>query len=128
MDRLTALTVFRHVVESGSFAAAARQLGLSAAAASKNVWELEQHLSMRLLNRTTRRMSLTEAGALYYERIALILDDLNEADSALGPLQPGAAWILASQCPGHFDPERIVSSDTRFSGALSGPDFRSPNG
>ena len=75
MDRMTALTVFRTVVELGSFAAAARKLNLSPAAISKNVSELEAHLSARLINRTTRRMSLTEAGTLYFERIAQVLDD-----------------------------------------------------
>ena len=74
MDRLTALNVFRHVVELNSFAAASRRLGLSPAAISKNVGELEAHLAVRLLNRTTRRMSLTEAGALYYARVVRVLD------------------------------------------------------
>lgn len=87
MDRLTALTVFRRAVELGSFAAAGRLLGLSPAAISKNIGELEAHLGLRLFNRTTRRMSPTEAGALYYERIAGVLDDLEAADGALGSLQ-----------------------------------------
>ncbi len=85
MDHLTALRVFRQVVERGGFAAASRQMGLSPAAVSKNIAELETHLAARLLNRTTRRMSLTEAGARYYEQVARILDDLSEAEQSLGP-------------------------------------------
>ncbi len=83
MDRLTALRVFRTTVELGSFAATARQLGLSPAAVSKNVRELETHLGVRLLQRTTRRMSVTEAGTAYYERVASALDDLDEADGLM---------------------------------------------
>ncbi|WP_048646540.1 LysR family transcriptional regulator [Nitratireductor soli] len=99
MDRLTALTVFRTVVELGSFAEAARQLRLSPAAVSKNIRELEAHLSVRLLNRTTRRMSLTEAGTLYHRRIARILDDLDEADTTLGPLQQQPRGLLRVSAP-----------------------------
>jgi DNA-binding transcriptional LysR family regulator len=87
MDRLTALDVFRNVVELGSFAAAARRVRLSPAAVSKNIGELEAHLGVRLLNRTTRRLSLTEAGSLYYGQITRVLDELDAADSSLGPLQ-----------------------------------------
>lgn len=99
MDRLTALTVFRRTVDVGSFAEAGRQLGLSPAAISKNISELEAHLSARLLHRTTRRMSLTEAGTLYYERVVRILDDLAEADSALGPMQNQARGLLRVSAP-----------------------------
>lgn len=102
MDRLTALTVFRHVVELGSFSAAARKLALSPAAVSKNIGELEAHLAVRLLNRTTRRMSLTEAGSLYYDRVARVLDDLDEADSALGPMQHAVGGVLRVSAPMTF--------------------------
>lgn len=100
MDRLTALAVFRQVVERGSFAAAARHLKLSAAAVSKNIGELEAHLAVRLLNRTTRSMSLTEAGQRYYEQVSRILDDLQQADSSLGELQatPAAPCASARRC------------------------------
>jgi len=99
MDRLTALTVFRRVVELGSFAAASRALGLSPAAVSKNISELEAHLTTRLLNRTTRRMSLTEAGALYYDRVVQVLDALEEADSALGPMRRQPSGLLRVSAP-----------------------------
>ncbi len=99
MDRFTALNVFRTVVELGSFAGAARRLRLSPAAVSKNIRELEAHLAVRLINRTTRRMSLTEAGALYHRRIAGILDDLEDADATLGPLQQEPRGLLRVSAP-----------------------------
>ena len=99
MERLTALTVFRHAAELGSFAATSRHLGLSPAAVSKNIGELEAHLTVRLFNRTTRRMSLTEAGALYYERIVRVLDDLEEADDALRTTQETPRGLLRVSAP-----------------------------
>jgi DNA-binding transcriptional LysR family regulator len=99
MDRLTALNVFRNVVELGSFAAASRRVRLSPAAVSKNIGELEAHLGVRLLNRTTRRLSLTEAGSLYYGQITRVLDELDAADSSLGPLQPVPKGTLRISAP-----------------------------
>lgn len=96
---MTALTVFRTVVDLGSFAAASRHLGLSPAAVSKNVSELEAHLSARLISRTTRRMSLTEAGAQYFECVTRILDDLHEADSALQAIQNTPTGLLRVSAP-----------------------------
>ncbi|HET7198334.1 MAG TPA: LysR family transcriptional regulator, partial [Burkholderiales bacterium] len=80
MDRLAAIQVFAQVVESGSFAKAAQRLGLSASAASRQVAELEAHLQTRLLNRTTRKVSLTESGRAFYERSVQLLSDLAEAE------------------------------------------------
>jgi DNA-binding transcriptional LysR family regulator len=80
VDRLTALQVFAQVVESGSFAKAAERLGLSTSATSRHVAELEAHLQTRLLNRTTRRVSLTETGRAFYERTVQLLADLKEAE------------------------------------------------
>lgn len=99
MDRFGALTVFRSVAEAGSFAAAARRLGLSPAAVSKTVAELETHLQVRLFNRTTRRMSLTEAGTVYLGHVARILEDLAEADRVLDPLQATPAGTLRVAAP-----------------------------
>ena len=80
MDRLTAIQAFAQVVESGSFAKAAERLGLSTSATSRHVAELETHLQTRLLNRTTRKVSLTEGGRAYYERVVQLLADLDEAE------------------------------------------------
>ncbi|WP_213297934.1 LysR family transcriptional regulator [Paraburkholderia sacchari] len=84
MDTLVSMKVFRHVVEAGSFVAAAERMDMSAAMASKHVMHLEQQLGARLLNRTTRRVAPTEAGREYYERVAQALTELDEAGQAVG--------------------------------------------
>src|SRR3954468_8734702 len=74
------MQVFAQVVEAGSFSKAAERLGLSATATSRHIAELESHLQTRLLNRTTRRISLTESGRAFYERCVQLLADLEEAE------------------------------------------------
>ncbi len=83
MDTLISMRVFRHVAEGGSFSAAAARMGLSAAMTSKHVAHLERHLHTRLLNRSSRHVSLTEAGAVYFERCREALDTLDGAAAAL---------------------------------------------
>jgi DNA-binding transcriptional LysR family regulator len=83
MDRFLALTVFAKVVEQGSFARAAERLELSASAVSRHVADLEAHLEARLLNRTTRRLSLTESGTAFYARCVQLLADLEEAEETV---------------------------------------------
>ena len=80
MDRLTSLSVFVQVVESGGFSAAGRRLNMSVTMVSNHVQSLEDRLAARLLNRTTRKVSLTEIGKAYYERCVQILAELEEAD------------------------------------------------
>lgn len=84
MDQLRAMRVFARVIDEGSFAAAARALDLAPAVVTRVVAELEEHLGARLMNRTTRRIALTEAGADYLERLRLILADLEDADAQAG--------------------------------------------
>lgn len=86
MDRLTSLTVFGRVVECGGFSAAARRLNMSVTMVGNHVQSLEDRLGVRLLNRTTRKVSLTETGKYYYERSSQILTDLEEADRTAGAL------------------------------------------
>ena len=86
MDRLTSLTVFGRVVECGGFSAAARRLNMSVTMVSNHVQALEDRLGARLLNRTTRKVSLTEIGKVYYERSRQILAELDEADRLVGAL------------------------------------------
>jgi DNA-binding transcriptional LysR family regulator len=83
MDTLVSMKVFRYVVEVGSFVGAAERMEMSAAMASKHVMHLEQQLGARLLNRTTRRVAPTEAGREYYERLAQVLVELDEAEQAV---------------------------------------------
>lgn len=80
MDTLTSMKVFAAVVEAGSFAAASDRLDMSRAMTSKYVAHLEEHLGTRLLQRTTRKLTLTEAGSTYYERCVQILADISEAE------------------------------------------------
>jgi DNA-binding transcriptional LysR family regulator len=87
MDRLTSLTVFARVVDSGGFSAAARRLNMSTTMVSNHVQSLEDRLGARLLNRTTRKVSLTEVGKAYYERCTQILAELEEADRAASAQQ-----------------------------------------
>lgn len=83
IDRFAAMIAFTRVVEHGSFARAAQRLSLSTSAISRHVAELEAHLGARLLNRTTRTLSLTESGQAFLERAVQLLADLEEAESAV---------------------------------------------
>jgi DNA-binding transcriptional LysR family regulator len=80
MDRLIAMRTFAHVVDSGSFAAAAKRLAVSPATVTHNVQLLEDYFGVRLLNRTTRKLSLTEIGRQYYDHCARILAEIEEAE------------------------------------------------
>ncbi|RMF11012.1 MAG: LysR family transcriptional regulator [Alphaproteobacteria bacterium] len=81
MDKLAAMEAFRAVVEEGGFTAAAARRRISKSAISKMVKDLEAELGVALLNRTTRRIALTEVGERYYERCQRILAEVEEADS-----------------------------------------------
>src|SRR5262245_13793509 len=81
MDRLQSMRVFEQVVAEGGFAAAARKLDLAPAVVTRLVGDLEKHLGVRLLNRTTRRVALTPAGEAYVGRLREILSDIDEADA-----------------------------------------------
>lgn len=81
MDSLRAMRVFARVVDEGSFAGAARALDLAPAVVTRLVAELEEHLGARLMNRTTRRIALTEVGENYLERVRRILADVDEAEA-----------------------------------------------
>jgi DNA-binding transcriptional LysR family regulator len=84
MDTLLSMKVFRQVVESGSFVGAAERLNLSTAMTSKHLMYLEKHLGTRLLNRSSRSSSLTESGKLFFERCKVILEEVEEAELAVG--------------------------------------------
>jgi DNA-binding transcriptional LysR family regulator len=98
MDRLASITAFVRVAESGGFSAAGRRLNLSKATVSDQVQALENVLGVRLLNRTTRRVSLTEIGRGYYERCVQLLQDLEEADEAAGAQQATPRGQLRVYC------------------------------
>ncbi|MBT4891253.1 MAG: LysR family transcriptional regulator [Rhodospirillales bacterium] len=82
MRLFTAMRAFQRVADFKSFAAAARDLGVSTSSVSRHVFDLEEELGVRLFNRTTRRLSLTEAGEIYSERSKVILEDLEDLHSS----------------------------------------------
>jgi DNA-binding transcriptional LysR family regulator len=108
MDRLGLMRSFRRVAELGSFSAAARDLGLSNAVISKHVALLEGHLGARLINRTTRRQSLTEAGAAYYPRAVRVLEELGEAEDAVGRMQTAPRGTLKVNAPMSFGIQHLA--------------------
>jgi len=87
VDRLKSMQVFIYVAQHGSFAAAAVNFAVTATMIGKHIKYLEQHLGTKLLNRTTRRQSLTEAGQIYYLECTRILDDIAEAENSLQRLE-----------------------------------------
>ncbi len=96
------MSTFVQVVETGSFSAAAERLGLSRAQVSKSVMQLESHLGTRLLNRTTRRISLTDSGRIYYERCHVILDEVTEAEECAREDTAEARGVLTVGAPTSF--------------------------
>lgn len=102
MDKLEAMNAFAKVVAAGSYAEAARRLGLTRSAVSKAVMELEQLLGARLLDRTTRRVTPTEAGLAYYERTTAILADVEETELQISRLHDEPRGILKINAPMSF--------------------------
>ena len=102
MDKLDAMNAFAKVVAAGSYAEAARRLGLTRSAVSKAVMELEQILGARLLDRTTRRVTPTEAGLAYYERCVSILADVEETEIQISRLHDEPRGVLKINAPMSF--------------------------
>lgn len=114
MDQFTAMKVFTRVVELEGFSAAARNLGLSNAAVSKNVSELEADLGVRLLTRTTRRLSVTEAGEAYYKRCVRVLEELNEARDEVSELAHTPRGKLRLSAPVSFGLMHLAQAIPKF--------------
>ncbi len=102
MDKLRAITVFRRVVELGSFKDAAEDLNLSKAAISKNISELEGFLQSPLITRTTRKLSVTESGKAYYHQVRQVLDDLKNADLEVIESTKTLSGVLRISAPMSF--------------------------
>jgi DNA-binding transcriptional LysR family regulator len=122
MDALTSLRVFREVVEAGSFVKAAERLDISTAMTSKHVANLERQSGVRLLNRTTRHLSLTEAGRVYYEQCSEALDILQAAQAAVGVQTAQPQGVLKVTAPGWFAnrtfADLLVAYQARYPGVL----------
>lgn len=108
MDRFREMECFVAVVEAGSFVAAGESLRLSKAAVSRGVIELEKRVGARLLQRTTRRLSITEAGRAYYARCKQILAELDEADSAVGAVTGHPFGKLRVNAPFSFGTQHLA--------------------
>ncbi len=102
MDKLQGMRAFAAVVDEGSFVAAAEKLGMSPQLVSKYLSQLESALSVRLLNRTTRRVHLTEAGERYALRVHRILEDIEDCEAQLGDFQAQATGTLRLSAPVSF--------------------------
>src|SRR5271154_3463153 len=104
MDRLTSLTAFVRVVDTGGFSAAGRKLNMSTTMVSNHIQALEERLGARLLHRTTRKVSLTEVGKVYYDRATQILADIEQADDIAGALQSTPRGTLRIYTATHIVP------------------------
>ncbi|MGE4337779.1 MAG: LysR family transcriptional regulator [Pigmentiphaga sp.] len=102
MDRVTSMRVFVRAAAEGSLSAAARHLGMSPAMATKHVNALEARLGVKLFHRTTRRLSLTEAGANYLEACQRILPDIDEAEAMVASQRAKAIGLLRMNVPVSF--------------------------
>src|ERR1700722_10332188 len=94
MDRLDALRLFVRVVESGSFSAAAREAGVGQSAVSKQIAALEARLGAQLVRRTSRSMSLTDAGQGFYESAVRLVDEFEAAESLIGRGQSAPSGLV----------------------------------
>jgi len=114
MDRLQSMRVFAKVVELGSFARAAQQLEMSNAVVTRYVADLESHLGTRLLNRTTRSLSLTDAGEAYLQRCQQILEDVDEAESLVTARSQSLSGTLRLVAPVMFGLHLLPQLLARF--------------
>jgi len=117
MDRIEAMRAFVNVVNEGTFTSAANRLAMSPQLASKYVSQLEQHLGVRLLNRTTRKLHLTEAGARYHQHAQQVLDDIDDMENQLGDLQAQARGLLRISAPVSFATRHMAKMLSDFQSA-----------
>ena len=115
MDRVTSMRVFTRAATAGSLSAAGRQLGMSAAMATKHVNALEARLGVKLFHRSTRRLTLTEAGSNYLEACQRILADIDEAEAAAASQRIKATGLLRMNVPLSFGSRHIAPLMSEFS-------------
>lgn len=114
MDTLDGMRTYVAVVSEGSFVGAARRLKISPQLVSKYVGQLEERLGARLLNRSTRRISITEAGQAYFERCQQVLADIDEMESAVGELTTAARGTLRVNAPMSFGVLHLARAVARY--------------
>jgi len=115
LDRITGMRIFVRAVSAGSLSAAGRHLGISPAMATKHVDALEAHLGVKLLHRTTRRLSLTEAGSDYLEACLRILPEIEEAEASAASQRVEARGLLRMNVPLTFGSRYIAPLVPAFS-------------
>jgi len=113
-DRLTGMSVFAQVVEAKSFSAAANTLGISKSLASRHVSSLERSLSVKLLNRSTRKLSLTEGGAIFYEHCARIVQEAELAEQRVTRTQSEPAGLVRVTAVPAFAVRHVLPALTEF--------------
>jgi DNA-binding transcriptional LysR family regulator len=113
-DRLNGMRVFAQVVEAKSFSAAAQRLGMSKSLASRHVSALERALSVKLLNRSTRKLSLTDAGAIFYEHCARIVQEAELAEQRLSRTQTEAAGLVRVTAAPAFAVRHVLPALAEF--------------
>lgn len=113
-DRLNGMRVFAQVVDAKSFSAAADKLGMSKSMASRHVSALEHSLSVKLLNRSTRKLSLTEAGALFYEHCARIVQEAEMAEQRLTRAQAEPAGLVKVTAVPAFAVRHVLPALSEF--------------
>ncbi len=118
MDRIDTMNAFVSVVTEGSFARAAERLEISPQLVSKYVSQLEEHLGTRLLNRTTRKVSVTEAGTAYFQRAQQVLSDIDDMENELGDLQHSVRGLLRINAPVSFAIQHMASVLTAYRAAF----------
>jgi DNA-binding transcriptional LysR family regulator len=114
MDRFDGMKALVTAVDEGGFAAAGRKLGLSRVQVSRLVGALEDHLGAQLLNRTTRTMSLTEAGQVFVERARMLVAQLEEAEAAAGETTGQLKGLLQVNAPMTFGVSEIAPAVADF--------------
>ena len=114
MDKLQAMSVFVKIAEKGSLTAAANSLGKSLPAVVRMLAALEDNLQVRLFNRTTRRIALTEEGHIYLERCQKILTEIDESERALGQHQVEPHGSITMTAPIRFGELHVAPSVARF--------------
>jgi len=124
MDRLEAMSLFVAAVEAGSLSAAARRFGVPLATVSRKVSDLERHLNTRLLNRSTRRLTPTDAGEAYLAACRRILDDVGEAERAAAGEYSAPTGELAITAPVVFGRLHVLPVVTGFLSAYPDVDIR----
>jgi len=115
LDRITGMRIFVRAVSAGSLSAAGRHLGISPAMATKHVDALEAHLGVKLLHRTTRRLSLTEAGSDYLDACLRILPEIEEAEASAASQRVEARGLLRMNVPLTFGSRYIAPLVPAFS-------------